>query len=199
MSSFLSLLFTSLLALFFYAHCSTKITPCDGDPTADPEFECLPLPPPLSESEYDGGDYKIPFSGIDGLDKYELQELCFGEYVNEDDLQWDSAPTQDISARRKPYRCHFRRRAPVLLQTPFLQPVWLRTLVQRHKGPQVAWCPPGDFRVENSGSSPLELTGRLCSRRILLLALVWDAVSLPPDPSASNGVVVESLRVWEEG
>ena len=71
----LAFLFAPLFCALFYAHCSTKIEPCEGDTTADPEFDCLPYSPELSEPESDGaGNYKIPIKGVDGLDKYEYQE-----------------------------------------------------------------------------------------------------------------------------
>ena len=192
MSSFLSLLFTSLLALFFYAHCSTQITPCDGDPTADPEFDCLPLPPELSEPEYDGGDYKIPLSGIDGLDEYELQELCFGEYVNEDDLQWDSAPTQDISASASHIDvasaeplCYYRLRSC----NQYGCGRW-SNVIKILKG----LVPPGSFRL--SDSRPQSSRGAYVLEDFTV-GFVWDAVT-SADPSASNGVVVDRYEFGKE-
>ena len=194
MSSFPSLLFTSLLALFFYAHCSTKITPCDGDPTADPDFECMPLAPELSEPEYDGGDYKIPLSGIDGLDKYELQELCFDEYVNEDDLQWDSAPTQDISANASHIDadstqplCYYRLRSC----NQYGCGRW-SSVIKIVKG----LVPPGDFRVENSPYLSLSSRDAYVLEGFTV-GFSWNALS-PPPVGAATGVVVSHYEFGKE-
>ena len=87
----LAFLFAPLFCALFYAHCTTKIEPCEGDTTADPEFDCLPYPPHTrSEPESDGaGNYKIPIEGVDGLDKYEYQEACFTTYMEEEAVNWE--------------------------------------------------------------------------------------------------------------
>ena len=202
MSSFLSLLFTSLLALFFYAHCSTKITPCDGDPTADPEFECLPLPPDISEPEYDGGDYKIPFSGIDGLNKYELQELCFDKYVNEDDLgnDWKEGPwksrlsEEDISANASHIDadstqplCYYKLRSC----NQYGCGRW-SNVIKIVKG----LLPPGDFRVENSPYSSLSSRDAYVLEGFTV-GFSWNALS-PPPVGAATGVVVSHYEFGKE-
>ena len=86
----LAFLFVPLFCALFYARCSTKIEPCDGDTTADPEFDCLPYAPEFSEPESDGAvDYKIPIKGVSGLDKYEYQEACFATYMEAEAVNWE--------------------------------------------------------------------------------------------------------------
>ena len=91
----LAFLFAPLFCVLFYAHCSIKIEPCDGDPSADPEFDCLPYAPELSEPESDGaGNYKIPIKGVDALDKYEYQEACFTTYMEAEAVNWEGRAVQ---------------------------------------------------------------------------------------------------------
>ena len=97
-------LLVPLFCVLFYAQCATKVEPCNGNPSADPDFDCLPFPPRLLEPEYDSGTgYKIPISieGADGLDKYEYQEKCYDYYVKDGDISWDGAALQNTAASEK--------------------------------------------------------------------------------------------------
>ena len=97
----LAFLFAPLFCMLFYAHCCPIPAECYGDPTANPNYDCLPYAPELSEPESDGaGNYKIPIKGLDGLDKYEYKEACFTTYMEEEALylEWEDRAVQTTPA-----------------------------------------------------------------------------------------------------
>ena len=82
-------LYAPLFLALFYTQCVTKVEPCDGDTSADPDYDCLPFSPELSEPERDdAGNYKIPISGLAGYEKYEYQKVCYSEDTKMEDVNW---------------------------------------------------------------------------------------------------------------
>ena len=187
---FLAFFCAPLFCVLFYAQCSTKITPCDGDPTADPEFDCLPFSPELSEPEHDGTGYKIPLSGVDGLDNYKYEAVCFTSYMEEADVDWEAAEKQELPASETHIDvgavsalCFYRVRSC----NQYGCGRW--SDVVRILGGLVA---PGGLRVSDETPDP-DGVFRINS---LDYTIAWGAVP-SADRSASAGIVVDRYEYKE--
>ncbi len=99
LSSSFSLIWVIPLSLWlFSAACSTKVAPCNGDTTADPEHDCLPLAPGNLDME-DRGDtdgYRVEWEAMEGAEKYEITKLCQTERVKLSDVNWSQGSDESV-------------------------------------------------------------------------------------------------------
>ncbi len=90
-SSFSAIWVIPLSLWLFSAACSTKVAPCNGDTTADPKNDCLPLPPGNIDMEDLGsanGGIRVSWEAIEGAEKYETTESCQAGRVKLSDVKW---------------------------------------------------------------------------------------------------------------
>ena len=85
----------------FSAACSTKVVPCNGDAGADPENDCLPLPPENLNMVAEASGYRVSWDGMEGAEKYEMTTLCQLARVKLSDMNWGQ--TSDESTTENSY------------------------------------------------------------------------------------------------
>ena len=183
-------LLVPLFCVLFYAQCATKVEPCNGNPSADPDFDCLPFPPRLLEPEYDSGTgYRIPIDneGMDGIDTYEYQEKCYDFYVKEGDISWDGAAEESLAVSERYLDvgmidglCFYRIRS----RNEYGHGRWSDDIT-KIVGGVVA---PGGLRVEGVSS----VNGNVYIVNALSYNIVWDALS------EDSGIFVDHYEYRED-
>ncbi len=99
-SSFSSIWVIPLSLWLFSAACSTKVAPCNGDTTADPENDCLPLPPRNLDMEDLGranGGYQVNWENMEGAEKYEITKLCQPGRVKLSNINWAQKRNESVT------------------------------------------------------------------------------------------------------
>ncbi len=98
-SSFSAIWVIPLSLWLFSAACSTKVVPCNGDATADPENDCLPLPPGNLDMEDLGranGGYRVHWEDMEGAEKYEMTKLCQTARVKLSNMNWGQGSDESV-------------------------------------------------------------------------------------------------------